>query len=45
MEGYAYAGPTTLGESALGDTQVAAALDDWRARQTTQVADAPSDEG
>jgi 5-(carboxyamino)imidazole ribonucleotide mutase len=30
---------------ALGDTQVAAALDDWRARQTTQVADAPSDEG
>ncbi len=29
---------------ALGDTQVAAALDDWRARQTAQVADAPSDE-
>ncbi len=29
---------------ALGDARVAAALDDWRARQTAQVADAPSDE-
>ena len=29
---------------ALGDADVAAALDDWRARQTAQVADAPSDE-
>ena len=29
---------------ALGDAGVAAALDDWRARQTAQVADAPSDE-
>jgi 5-(carboxyamino)imidazole ribonucleotide mutase len=29
---------------ALGDAQVAAALDDWRARQTAQVAEAPSDE-
>jgi 5-(carboxyamino)imidazole ribonucleotide mutase len=29
---------------ALSDAQVAAALDDWRARQTAQVADAPSDE-
>ena len=29
---------------ALGDTRIAAALDDWRARQTAQVADAPSDE-
>jgi len=28
---------------ALGDAAVAAALDDWRARQTAQVADAPSD--
>ncbi len=28
---------------ALSDTRVAAALDDWRARQTAQVADAPSD--
>ncbi len=29
---------------ALSDAQVAAALDDWRARQTAQVADTPSDE-
>ncbi len=29
---------------ALGDARVAAALDDWRARQTAQVAEAPSDE-
>ena len=29
---------------ALGDAEVATALDDWRARQTAQVADAPSDE-
>jgi len=29
---------------ALSDAQVAAALDDWRARQTAQVAEAPSDE-
>ena len=29
---------------ALGDDRIAAALDDWRARQTAQVADAPSDE-
>jgi 5-(carboxyamino)imidazole ribonucleotide mutase len=29
---------------ALGNADVAAALDDWRARQTAQVADAPSDE-
>jgi 5-(carboxyamino)imidazole ribonucleotide mutase len=29
---------------ALGDQDVAAALDDWRARQTEQVADRPSDE-
>ncbi len=29
---------------ALCDAQVAAALDDWRARQTAQVAEAPSDE-
>ena len=29
---------------ALSDAGVAAALDDWRARQTAQVADAPSDE-
>jgi len=28
---------------ALSDARVAAALDDWRARQTAQVADAPSD--
>lgn len=28
---------------ALGDDQVAAALDEWRARQTAQVAEAPSD--
>jgi 5-(carboxyamino)imidazole ribonucleotide mutase len=29
---------------ALGDATVAAALDDWRARQTARVADAPSDD-
>ncbi len=29
---------------ALGDARVAAALDDWRARQTAQVAEAPGDE-
>ncbi|MDP6785736.1 MAG: 5-(carboxyamino)imidazole ribonucleotide mutase [Rhodospirillales bacterium] len=29
---------------ALGDQRIAAALDDWRARQTDQVADAPSDD-
>ena len=29
---------------ALGDPRVATALDDWRARQTDSVADAPSDE-
>ena len=29
---------------ALSDARVSAALDDWRARQTAQVADAPSDE-
>ena len=29
---------------ALSDAGVAAALDDWRARQTAQVADSPSDE-
>ena len=29
---------------ALSDARVAAALDEWRARQTAQVADAPSDE-
>ncbi len=29
---------------ALGDADVAATLDAWRARQTAQVADAPSDE-
>ena len=29
---------------ALSDDQVAAALNDWRARQTAQVADAPCDE-
>ena len=29
---------------ALGDARVADALDDWRARQTAQVAEAPSDE-
>ena len=29
---------------ALSDTQVATALDEWRARQTAQVADTPSDE-
>ncbi len=29
---------------ALSDARVAAALDDWRARQTAQVAEAPSDE-
>ncbi len=28
---------------ALSDARVAAALDEWRARQTAQVADAPSD--
>lgn len=29
---------------ALSDARVSAALDEWRARQTAQVADAPSDE-
>ena len=29
---------------ALGDAKIAAALDDWRARQTAKVAEAPSDE-
>ena len=28
---------------ALGDQRIAAALDDWRARQTDQVADTPTD--
>ena len=30
---------------ALSDSAVAAALDDWRARQTAAVAEAPSDDG